>query len=233
MLESAVGTLSDLAASYATGRLLAAGCRVAILGRPNAGKSTLFNALLGSARAIVTDVPGTTRDTLHGTIDAGGVPVELVDTAGLRETDDAIEKIGVERARQAGETADAAIYVFDAAVGWHAEDARALSALDGKPAVLVANKIDALDGAPLSGPEGAMPLSGIAADAGERLHARLAALLAAGVSTDNASEVLGSLRQRDLVDRAHAAAARTLESLARGDSPEYGQPGANASRAPS
>src|SRR5262245_36232559 len=74
-LESAASALAGLAASYETGRLLSAGCRVAILGRPNAGKSTLFNALLGSSRAIVTDVPGTPRDTLHATVDIRGVPV--------------------------------------------------------------------------------------------------------------------------------------------------------------
>ena len=117
-LRSARDALARLAASYETGRLLSAGCRVVILGRPNAGKSTLFNALVGSARAIVTEVPGTTRDTLEATIDVCGVPVDLVDTAGLRETDDRVERIGVERAREEGERAAAILYVYDASEGW-------------------------------------------------------------------------------------------------------------------
>jgi len=117
LLSSAADDLTRLSASYETGRLLWAGCRVAILGRPNAGKSTLFNALVGSARAIVTDVPGTTRDTLEGAIDVAGIPIELVDTAGLRETEDPVEKIGVARAREAGRGSDAVLYVIDAGQG--------------------------------------------------------------------------------------------------------------------
>jgi tRNA modification GTPase len=221
-MEGAVAALARLGASFETGRLLSSGCRVAILGRPNAGKSTLFNALLGSARAIVTDVPGTTRDTLHATVDIEGIPVELVDTAGLRETEDAVEKIGVLRAREAGETADFVLYVFDAGGGWSGEDAAALAELDGKPIVVIANKSDTLAGGFSAGaPAGARPLCGISPEAGPTLDRLLADALARGVSTDRVSEVLGSLRQRDCVDRARAAASDALASLDRGDSPEY------------
>ena len=221
-LERVEETLASLAASFETGRLLSAGCRVAILGRPNAGKSTLFNALVGSARAIVTEVPGTTRDTLHATVDVEGIPVELVDTAGLRETDDMVEKIGVLRAREAGQISDLVLFVFDAALGWSGEDAAALARFDGKRAIVVANKSDLLAGAiPADSPEGTVALSGLSPDAGSRLHELLSRALAGGISTDLASEVLATLRQRDLVLRARAAAAETLTSLARGESPEY------------
>ena len=171
-MTSAIETLSALEASYRTGRLLAAGCRVVILGRPNAGKSTLFNALVGSARAIVTDVPGTTRDTLHETLDIRGIPVELVDTAGLRQTEDSVERIGVERAREAARSADMVLYVFDAGLGWTEEDASALAALNGAVCAIVANKIDLAAGAS-GGPEGAVPLCGVAAGAGDQLRALL------------------------------------------------------------
>jgi tRNA modification GTPase len=221
-LESAVTTLASLGASFETGRLLSAGCRVAILGRPNAGKSTLFNSLLGTARAIVTDVPGTTRDTLHATVDIGGIPVELVDTAGLRETEDAVERIGVARAREAGETADLILYVFDAGLGWSEEDAAVLAALDQERIVVIANKSDTLaGGSPAGAAAETTPLSGISPEAGPALERLLADALGRGVSTDLASEVLGSLRQRDCVLRARAAAAAALASLSRGESPEY------------
>ena len=124
-LEDAAAELGRLAATYRTGRLLSGGCRVAILGRPNAGKSTLFNALAGSARAIVTEIPGTTRDALEAVVDIRGVPVTVVDTAGLRASEDPVEKIGVARAREEAARADAALYVFDASSGFDAEDARA------------------------------------------------------------------------------------------------------------
>ena len=220
-LASARDALARLAASYDTGRLLSAGCRVAILGRPNAGKSTLFNALLGTARAIVTDVPGTTRDALEATLDVRGVPVELVDTAGLRETDDRVERIGVARAREEGERAAAVLYVYDASMGLTEEDRQSLAALDGKPVAVVANKVDRLADGTVVAAAAALAICGLAPDAGARLHALLERTVAADVTSDSASEVLGSLRQRDLVDRARSASADAIEALERGDSPEY------------
>ena len=218
-LESAARELARLSATYRTGRLLAGGCRVAILGRPNAGKSTLFNALAGSARAIVTEIPGTTRDALEALVDLRGIPVTVVDTAGLRDSQDPVEKIGVARAREEAERADAVLYVFDASEGFSAEDAGAFAALAGRPRVLVANKSDRDPGGPV--PEGAERLCGLEEGAGRRLRELLGAAIAADVRTDETSEVLGSLRQRELVDRAHAGAEATLAALAQGDSPEY------------
>ena len=218
-LEEAARELRRLAATYRTGRLLSGGCRVAILGRPNAGKSTLFNALAGSARAIVTEIPGTTRDALEAVVDIRGVPVTVVDTAGLRNSEDPVEKIGVARAREEAERADAALYVFDAAVGFDAEDELAFGALADKPRVLVANKADRPAAGPV--PEGARRLCGLAADAGERLRELIGTAVVSDVRTEETSEVLGSLRQHDLVERARAAAEATLAALSRGDSPEY------------
>jgi tRNA modification GTPase len=236
-LESARESLTRLAATYDTGRLLAAGCRVAILGRPNAGKSTLFNALLGTERAIVTDVPGTTRDTLEAALDVRGVPVELVDTAGLREAHDEVERLGVGRARDEGERADAVLYVFDAALGWTAEDESAVSALDGKPIAVVANKMDRVREqgdstrprdwtAAGAGPFGTCPrdileVCGLAPDAGSKLRDLLERTVASDVTSDSASELLASVRQRDLVARAASACADAIDALARGVPPEY------------
>jgi tRNA modification GTPase len=220
-LRSARDVLARLAASYETGRLLSSGCRVVILGRPNAGKSTLFNALVGSGRAIVTEVPGTTRDTLEATIDVCGVPVDLVDTAGLRDTDDRVEKIGVERAREEGERAAAILYVYDASEGWTDEDRAAVASFDGRPVAVVANKIDRLGGKAPSGDVAALPLCGLSPEAGASLRGLLERTVASGVTSDAASEVLASVRQRDLVERACSAADQALRALEEGVSPEY------------
>jgi tRNA modification GTPase len=220
-LRSAGDALERILSTYRTGRLLAEGCRVAILGRPNAGKSTLFNAVLGAARAIVTEVPGTTRDTLEATVDLRGVPVTLIDTAGLRETDEVVERIGVERARDEGARADAILYVFDVSEGWSREDEAAVAASGGKPLVLVANKIDRAGRPGTRGPEEAMGLCGLDPAAGETLRARLEEKIVGEIGPGEESEVLGSLRQKDLVERARVEAARTVEALAGGLSPEY------------
>jgi len=223
-LRSARDVLARLAASYETGRLLSAGCRVVILGKPNAGKSTLFNALVGTARAIVTEVPGTTRDTLEATIDVGGVPVDLVDTAGLRETDDRVERIGVERAREEGEKAAAILYVYDASEGWTDADRGAVAALDGRPVAIVANKIDRVAGGGATAVEdlpARLPLCGLAPDAGATLRSLLERTITPGLSSDATAEVLASVRQRDLVERARFAADEALQALDRGVSPEY------------
>ena len=218
-LKTAEAELGRLAATYRTGRLLSGGCRVAILGRPNAGKSTLFNALAGSARAIVTDIPGTTRDALEALVDVRGIPVTVVDTAGLRDSEEPVEKIGVARAREEAARADAILYVFDGAAGFSEEDRHALGEVAETPRVLVANKADR--GRGKNAPEDAVPFCGLDSDAGTKLTALLAAKIASDIRTEETSEVLGSIRQRDLVERARDAVGKTLAALADRHSPEY------------
>lgn len=149
-----------------------------------------------------------------------GILVELVDTAGLRESQDAVERIGVERARLAAQEADAVLYVFDAAAGWTVEDASALARLDGKPRLIVANKADTVTSRPVL-PAGALSLVGVAPEAGQTLRSLLSGTLASCVQTDATSEVLSSVRQRDLVERARLEATGAIEALSRGESPEY------------
>ncbi len=149
-LEEALARMRALLATARQGRLYREGARAAIAGRPNVGKSSLFNALLRDARAIVTSAPGTTRDTLEEVITIEGAPVRLTDTAGLREADGEAERIGVDRARRALEEADIVILVLDASEPPR-PDEEALGAEVAKldtPAVLALNKSDLAPGAP-------------------------------------------------------------------------------------
>jgi tRNA modification GTPase len=130
-LARVLGETRALARQGRAGRVIREGRAVAIVGRPNAGKSSLFNALLGNARAIVTDIPGTTRDLLTEPIDIGGVPVTLVDTAGLREVNDAIEAEGVTRARDAARAASLTLAMIDGSLWPNEEDRRLASIVVG------------------------------------------------------------------------------------------------------
>lgn len=124
------------------GELLRTGLKVAIVGRPNVGKSSLLNAWSRSDRAIVTDLPGTTRDVVDSQLVVGGIPIQVLDTAGIRETEDVVEKIGVERSRQAAQSADLVLMVIDASIGWIEKDTEIYNIVSDRPLILVINKID-------------------------------------------------------------------------------------------
>ena len=125
-----------------TGRILRDGLETAIVGKPNVGKSSLLNALLREDRAIVTDIPGTTRDTIEEYADIGGVPLKIIDTAGIRSTEDAVERIGVEKARAHVKSAALVLALFDGSRPFEQEDEEILSLLEGKEALLVVTKSD-------------------------------------------------------------------------------------------
>ena len=122
IIDRAIADSSALMETYRRGRATRAGLNAVILGRPNAGKSTLLNRLVGSDRAIVTPIPGTTRDIVRETIEIGGLPVTIADTAGLRASGDVVESIGIDRARRAAESSDVVLYLIDASVGMTEED---------------------------------------------------------------------------------------------------------------
>jgi tRNA modification GTPase len=134
--------MADLMMSFDTGRALREGVNVLILGRPNVGKSSLLNALLGEARAIVTEFPGTTRDTVEEQLVLGGFPLRLVDTAGVRDTADPIEQEGVRRAREKALAADLVLLVIDASQPLGVEDRMAMTLAPPERTVLVRNKCD-------------------------------------------------------------------------------------------
>jgi len=134
-----------IAGTFKAGRLIREGLRVALVGRPNVGKSSLFNALLGSERAIVTEIAGTTRDQLHERFTIGDIPVSLIDTAGIRETSDAVESIGVERSRRAVADVDLVLVLIDASDKFTAEDRQILESVAHLAHAVVLNKIDKVE----------------------------------------------------------------------------------------
>jgi tRNA modification GTPase len=145
-ITGALADISAMADTYRRGHATNAGLSAVILGRPNAGKSTLLNRLVGTDRAIVTPIPGTTRDIVRETIEIGGLPVTLADTAGLRESADLVEGIGIERAREAARSADIILYLVDASAGLAEEDRHELARLD--EVLLVYTKADLGDAPP-------------------------------------------------------------------------------------
>lgn len=147
-LGDAIQAAERLMATWDEGHLLRDGASVVISGRPNVGKSTLLNTLLGRDRAIVSDIPGTTRDVIEEGLVLGGIPVRLIDTAGLREAECLIEREGVRRSRLQIEDADLHVYVVDASQGVSEEDLANLGRLDAARTVVVLNKIDLGAGTP-------------------------------------------------------------------------------------
>ena len=124
------------------GKMIRDGLKVVIAGKPNVGKSSLLNALLGQERAIVTDIPGTTRDVIEEYINLNGIPLKIVDTAGIRETDNVVEQIGVDRAQQFMKTADLVLYVVDAVQGLTEQDTLMMEDIQNQPVIYLLNKSD-------------------------------------------------------------------------------------------
>ncbi|MEI1373031.1 tRNA uridine-5-carboxymethylaminomethyl(34) synthesis GTPase MnmE [Nostoc sp. UHCC 0926] len=144
-IEKIAAEITRLLETKDKGELLRTGLKVAIVGRPNVGKSSLLNAWSQSDRAIVTDLPGTTRDVVESQLVVGGIPVQVLDTAGIRETTDQVEKIGVERSRRAANAADLVLLTIDASDGWTQGDREIYEQVQHRPLILVINKIDLVE----------------------------------------------------------------------------------------
>ncbi len=141
-VRQTIASIDRLLATAQTGRILREGLKTVIIGKPNVGKSSLLNALLREKRAIVTDIPGTTRDIIEEYVNIRGIPLKIVDTAGIRETNDVVEKIGVERAREVMAEADLILVLLDASRQLSEEDREVLSALQERKAIVLVNKSD-------------------------------------------------------------------------------------------
>ncbi|MBE9121892.1 tRNA uridine-5-carboxymethylaminomethyl(34) synthesis GTPase MnmE [Tychonema sp. LEGE 07199] len=141
-INHVLAELSTILATADRGELLRSGLKVAIVGRPNVGKSSLLNAWSKCDRAIVTDLPGTTRDVVESQLVVGGIPVQVLDTAGIRETEDKVEKIGVERSRAAAKQADLVLLTIDAESGWTEGDSEIYEQVKHRQLIIIINKID-------------------------------------------------------------------------------------------
>ena len=226
-LRAADGTLTRLLGSFQRGQVLRAGVPAAILGRPNAGKSSLLNALLGYDRAIVTDIPGTTRDTVEEKCCLGGVLLRLIDTAGLRETEDAVERLGTERSRRAAEDAGLVLALVDGSRPFTPEDAAILRLAAGKERwLLLLTKSDLppkavlpeLASLPGTAPAAVLSVSARTGEGIPALEAAVAALFPQGEA--ETGSLLTNPRQADAVGRALDAVRRAEESLSLGMTPD-------------
>ena len=222
-LEQARDEMKRLAATADAGLRIREGVAIAVVGRPNVGKSSLFNALLRDARALVSPEPGTTRDRIEETAALEGVPVRLMDTAGLRDTPHAVELMGVALARRTAQQADYILFVVDASQPCTEEDnalATELARL-GTPVVLVRNKMDLIDTA-YPPPHGVFAavcnVSALTGDGLPQFEKQLGILLLANASMEANSPMLSRTHQKDSMRRAAACLDRLLDDV--GASPE-------------
>ena len=228
-LTDSIAQLQRLLDTFARGSVLHSGVPSVILGRPNAGKSSLLNALAGYDRAIVTDVPGTTRDTVEESVLCGGVLLRLIDTAGIRDTEDIVEQLGVERSRQALRTAGLAIVLLDGTAEITQEDLDILALAQNCPRLIVAmSKSDLLPaghgpvfqtGGNSRRPDAFVTLSSVAPGGLHSLESAVARLYPAGESGD-AGSLLTDQRQEEAARRARDAVRRAKGALESGLTPD-------------
>ena len=227
-LTVAEDALARLLGTARRGKILKNGVRTAIVGRPNAGKSSLLNALAGYERAIVTDIPGTTRDTVEETVLCGDVALRLIDTAGIRDTEDTVEKLGVARSRAAMDSADLVLAVVDGSAPMTQEDLEVLRLASHCPRwIAVFSKCDLWNTkarsvgviGSVSAPAASVTLSSVTGEGMEDLERAVAELFTAGANAD-AGALLTDARQEEAALRARRAVVRAREALEAGFTPD-------------
>ena len=210
LLSAAQKEIENLLRLSRQGLLIKSGVSIVLAGRTNAGKSSLFNALLKYERAIVTEIPGTTRDALEAEINLGGLRVTLIDTAGLRITSDKLERLGIERGRDRLKSADIILYLLDAAEGLTDADQKNLAELSDKKILLVLNKTDLPH---TSAPAGALKISAQTGQGLDELTTILLKTLNLQNIDLNKNIYISSLRQQDKLHQAERVIAKALAGL--------------------
>jgi len=213
-IESIQIPLTALERTFSYGRIVRDGFSLAIVGRPNVGKSSLFNCLIQRDRAIVTSNPGTTRDLVTERVSLEGIPVELIDTAGLRESTDEAESLGIAKSREAMAEADVVLLVLDATAPFHEEDEAAIAALATRPSLIVINKNDLAPATALKPyPHSALETSALTGAGIPELRRSILSLLtreAPGAET----ALLTNLRQQQAVSAALTALGKAQQAVA-------------------
>lgn len=205
--KNAIKKIDDILLCAKSSNVLRQGIKIAILGKPNVGKSSLFNALLSLNRAIVTDIAGTTRDILTETLDFDGVPVTLIDTAGIRESSQIckVEEIGIEFSKQSAEEADLVLFLFDASTGMNEDDEMILKLIEDKNHIKVANKADL---STLKIGESALKLSTITKQGFEELKAQVKQFV--GEKSIEDTEFITNNRQQDCLTKSRESLEQAL-----------------------
>ena len=214
--------VNELLQTASQGKILRDGLTTAIIGRPNVGKSSLLNVLLKEEKAIVTDVPGTTRDVIEDFVSVKGVPLRLIDTAGIRETEDIVEKIGVERSRKALSEAELILLVFNQSEPLSEEDELLIQATNDQKRIVILNKIDLgtkLDRNKLetliSG-DGVVETSIVTAEGLDELEQHIADLFFSGQTAERDATYVSNVRHIALLEEAEESLANVIEGIEAG-----------------
>ncbi len=210
-------TLITILATADRGELLRTGLKIAIVGHPNVGKSSLLNALSRTDRAIVTDLPGTTRDVVESNLVIGGIPIQVLDTAGIRETVDRVEQIGVARSKTAAQQADLVILTIDGQRGWTDAEMEIYAQVQEKSLILVVNKMDLITELPKLPADLQQPvvaLSALSQEGIDRLEAKIVEIAQAGTIGAANLDLAINQRQAAALTQATSALERVQETIA-------------------
>ena len=202
-----------------SGKIFREGLKTVIVGKPNVGKSSLLNSILGENRAIVTDIPGTTRDVIEEFVNIKGIPLKIVDTAGIRETDDVVEKIGVEKSKASFDTADLIIMVVDSSSELSEEDREILEKVQGKETILLLNKtdlpqvIDEEEVKKYVNEENIIKISALHNEGIEDVHDRIEAMVYKGDIKRSSNVIITNSRHKDALYRAMKSAEDAMRAI--------------------